>query len=76
MPLYEFACIDCEQSFELLIRGNEKPRCPTCDGTHLEKLLSAPVAHATGRPLPMSQARPDGGCGRPQCGMGHCAGLE
>jgi putative FmdB family regulatory protein len=75
MPLYEYNCLDCERDFELLVRSGEEPHCPECEGTRLAKLLSAPAAHIGGSELPLSQALPAGGCGRPQCGMGGCAGL-
>jgi putative FmdB family regulatory protein len=73
MPLYEFNCLDCEREFELLVRGSEKPQCPQCEGTRLTKLLSAPAAHTAGSSLPTMPI--GGGCGKPQCGMGQCAGL-
>ena len=76
MPLYEYACSGCQQSFELLIRGNETPRCPTCGGERVEKQLSVPAAHvASGASLPMCAPQPmPGGCGKPQSGGGFCAG--
>ena len=60
------------QVFELLVRGNETPHCPDCEGTRLEKLLSAPAAHIGGHELPICQPMPAGGCGLPQCGQGGC----
>ena len=72
MPLYEYSCRTCGEKVELLIRGSEQPVCPHCQGTHLEKLLSVVaghVAHGGG------DAAAAGGCGRPQCGTGGCAGL-
>jgi len=45
MPLYEYLCLDCGAQSELLINsGSEPPRCRSCDGANLKKLLSA---HAT-----------------------------
>lgn len=74
MPLYEYSCRECSSEFELLIRGNEKPRCPKCDSLKLDKLLSAAAAHTAGsRDLPKCRPAPTGGCGLPQCGMGGCA---
>lgn len=72
MPLYEYACRECDKQFELLVRGQEQPQCPECESTRLEKLLSAPAAHTGGRELPVCQPMPSGGCGLPQCGMGGC----
>lgn len=73
MPLYEYNCHDCSSEFELLVRGDEKPRCPECDSLKLEKLLSVPAAHMAGsRDLPTCRPVPSGGCGLPQCGTGGC----
>jgi putative FmdB family regulatory protein len=73
MPLYEYACLQCDSQFELLIRGSETPHCPTCHSNHLEKLLSVPAAHSPSKvELPLCQPRLAGGCGLPQCGMGGC----
>lgn len=72
MPLYEYSCETCSQRIELLVRGGETPACPHCHGTALTKLLSVVsghVANGGGESISME------GCGRPQCGMGGCAGL-
>jgi len=72
MPLYEYACRDCGKSFEILVRGAEKPVCPHCESRKLDKLLSVVSGHvAGGRAAPAP-----GGCGRPQCGTGGCQGLS
>lgn len=42
MPIYEYTCKDCGSDFELLIRGDEKPVCPSCGKKHLTKSLSVP----------------------------------
>jgi putative FmdB family regulatory protein len=49
MPLHDFLCKKCNQSFELLVLSSTTspstvPRCPTCQGTDLQKLISAPQA--------------------------------
>jgi putative FmdB family regulatory protein len=58
MPIYEYQCKKCGDSFEFLLRGQETPACPKCGATgeDLEKLLSAPVAHSGG------SAQSSGGC--------------
>lgn len=43
MPLYDYRCRDCGQTFELLVRNSITPACPACGGIHLEKQLSCPV---------------------------------
>jgi len=71
MPLYEYACQTCSRKIELLIRGDERPECPHCHGSRLTKLLSVVSGHVAQG----GEAGPAEGCGRPQCGMGGCAGL-
>ena len=73
MPIYEYACRDCESQFELLIRGSEVAKCPTCHGERLEKQFSVPAAHIAGsNRLPVCEAPLAGPCGRPECGTGGC----
>jgi len=72
MPLYEYSCEKCSQKIELLIRENEKPECPHCHSKTLTKLLSVVSGHVANGG---GDRGAGGGCGRPQCGMGGCAGL-
>jgi len=77
MPIYEYQCDACHGQFELLVRGDETPACPTCGTSKVDRLLSVPAAHAaTKNALPIRGPQPaaGGGCGLPQCGMGRCAG--
>jgi putative FmdB family regulatory protein len=64
MPLYEYACKSCENTFETLVRSAEVPECPACHGTTLERKQSVFAAHAGGAPARMPAA--GGGCG--SCG--------
>jgi putative FmdB family regulatory protein len=51
MPLYEFDCLSCGQSFEKLVRSagaiNEVV-CPVCGQTHIQKKLSTFAANFKG----------------------------
>ena len=68
MPIYEYACQACSHRFEaLVINQSEKVECPSCQGTNLEKLISA---HAVG------SSSPDTACGMPPCGAGACPACE
>lgn len=61
MPLYDFHCQKCDQTSELLVRGDEKPVCPECGGQHLVRQLSvvaAPAARSKSGGPP-----PAGSCG-------------
>jgi len=73
MPLYEYSCETCGRRIELLIRGDERPECPHCQGTKLTKLLSVVSGHVAKSGGDSASAA---GCGRPQCGLGGCAGLQ
>ncbi|MCA9268601.1 MAG: zinc ribbon domain-containing protein [Planctomycetales bacterium] len=76
MPLYEYACQGCGELVELLIRGDDRPECPQCGGSKLEKQLSVVSAPASSRSSEAQCGPPmPGGCGLPQCGAGRCAGM-
>ena len=78
MPIYEYTCDACHVDFEMLVRGDEQPACPTCGSAKLAKQFSVPAAHVSGAAhLPVcSTPLPAGGCGLPQCGAGRCGGME
>ncbi len=48
MPIFEYACRDCGQQFETLVRGADTPACPACSGQDLDRLLSSPAVHSEG----------------------------
>lgn len=70
MPLYEFACKQCDHAFETLVQEGDQIECPQCQGSQLERLISMPgLARSTEAVLPMS------GCGDrslPPCGAPWC----
>ena len=75
MPLFEYTCGGCGETFEKLVRGGRAPTCPHCDSGDLRKLLSGfavrgarPRAAAPSTPTPPA---PCGSCGHPQ-GPGSC----
>lgn len=72
MPLFEYACRDCQHHFELLVRESTTLECPECHSQALEKQLSVfavsvPAGHAAPR-----TAGPCGACGHPD-GPGSCS---
>lgn len=67
MPLYEYACQECDHQFETLVLNGEQVECPECHGERLERLLSVPAKPRAGQALPMS-CRTD----LPPCGPGCC----
>lgn len=66
MPLYEFACQECEHTFETLVRNGEQVECPACRSARLERLLSVPARPKTDA-LPMACD-----ANLPPCGPGCC----
>ena len=48
MPLFEYACTECDNEFELLVRGSETPECPSCHSTSLVRRISVFAAHTSG----------------------------
>ena len=72
MPIYEYVCRDCGHEFEWLVRGDEKPECPSCGRARLTKQLSVPAAHAVAPAAPPCPAKEAGTCGVPNCCGGQC----
>ena len=68
MPLYEYACRNCERTFETLVFDGEAVQCPECQGDQLDRLWSVPAKpRAENQSLPLS-------CDPklPPCGPGCC----
>ncbi|RLB08370.1 MAG: zinc ribbon domain-containing protein [Deltaproteobacteria bacterium] len=42
MPIYEYKCLDCNESFEkLVLKKDELIQCPKCKGNNVERIMSA-----------------------------------
>ena len=65
MPLYAFACQECEHTFETLVFNGESVECPECHGDRLEKLPSVPARPKQALPTPCDSSLPP-------CGPGCC----
>lgn len=51
MPIYEFACDDCGQSFETLVLASSKiteVTCPTCQSQNVTKKISSFASKLSG----------------------------
>jgi putative FmdB family regulatory protein len=70
MPIYEYTCNNCGQEFEALVRGSEKPACPSCGEGNLSKQISVPAAHSAGGSQAACPARD--ACGVQNCCGGSC----
>ena len=58
IPIYEYSCQDCGETFEALVRGADEPACPACGGGALERLFSLPTVQSSGtRDLAMRAAK-------------------
>jgi putative FmdB family regulatory protein len=71
MPIYEYQCLDCRQTFEVRrsFSDSEKPAsCSNCDSDQTQKVLSHFYAQSSGQPA--SQHSCGGSCGG--CGGGSC----
>jgi len=70
MPIYEYVCQDCGHEFEFLLRGDDKPVCPSCGRQRLSKSMSVPAAHSA-KSNPASCPVKDS-CGMSSCCKGNC----
>lgn len=71
MPIYEYNCQECDEEFELLLRSaDEEPRCPKCNTTAVERLLSVFSARATAKMPPCEGSLPR--CSESRCRSGAC----
>jgi putative FmdB family regulatory protein len=72
MPIYEYACMECEDHFEELVRSSDQVvTCPSCGAAKVLKQLSTfAVVGATSKPSVTTGAGGGGCCGG-GCGCGH-----
>jgi putative FmdB family regulatory protein len=75
MPIYEYACMECESHFDELVRSSEQAvTCPECGAANVLKQLSTFAVHG-GSSAKSSVAAPaprsGGGCCGGSCGCGH-----
>lgn len=70
MPLYEYACQDCQHEFEALVFSGDEVTCPKCQGKKLEKQWSLPARPKSegASALPMGCSNPDAPPCGPVCG--------
>jgi putative FmdB family regulatory protein len=72
MPLYEYACLDCNERFEELraaSRADALVPCTTCGSSRVKRLLSVFATRSAGAAGATMVASGGGGCA---CG-GNCA---
>jgi putative FmdB family regulatory protein len=73
VPIYEYACLECESHFEELVRSSEQAvACPECGAAKVLKQLSTfAVVGAEKQPSFSGPAGAGGGCCGGSCGCGH-----
>ena len=73
MPIFEYQCAGCGHRFEVVVRGSERPECPSCHGQELQKQLSVFAVSTKGAGAGHASPGPCGSCGHPDgpgaCGM-------
>ena len=59
MPIYEFICTDCHDSFEQLLSysATQEPACPACGSEQARRKLSAPAIHFKGSGFYLTESR-------------------
>lgn len=69
MPLFEYECRACHESFETLVtsRTTDAVRCPKCESADVGRLLELPTAKVTEGGA-ATNCRGDG----PPCGAAWC----
>jgi putative FmdB family regulatory protein len=72
MPIFEYLCRECNQRFETLVYGSQKPECPHCGGRKLEPQLSVFAVSGKSSAAGKSAAVPCSTCGDPR-GAGACS---
>jgi putative FmdB family regulatory protein len=75
VPIYEYACMECESHFEELVRASgQAVTCPECGAGNVLKQLSTFAVHGAASSsvtAPPSGRSAGGGCCGGSCGCGH-----
>jgi putative FmdB family regulatory protein len=72
VPIYEYACMECEEHFEELVRSDQQVvTCPSCGAAKVLKQLSAFAVHSSSAKPSFASGAGAGGCCGGGCGCGH-----
>lgn len=74
MPIYEYHCKSCDDDFECLIIGKEKPCCPACNSRKVSKLMSVCGFVSRGNGGQTVSKSAGSSCGG--CTAGSCSGCS
>jgi putative FmdB family regulatory protein len=69
MPIFEYVCVDCQESFEKIVQKEEQILCPVCSGQRLEKQYSRFGLGSSKESYPSLPLYKSGGC---CCSPGNC----
>jgi putative FmdB family regulatory protein len=70
MPLFEYKCRDCGETFEKIVATSTAPVvCKHCASPQVEKLLSVFAVAGASRSQAPAEPGPCGACGAPRRGM-------
>ncbi|WP_022853827.1 FmdB family zinc ribbon protein [Thermodesulfatator atlanticus] len=69
MPIYEFTCADCGETFEELVLGGkiEGLKCPKCGSERVEKIMSACAFKSGAKFVSASGSSACSGCTATSC---------
>jgi putative FmdB family regulatory protein len=71
VPIYEYACMECEEHFEELVRRDDQAvSCPSCGAAKVLKQMSS-FAFSGTKTQPSFTVGGRGGCCGGSCGCGH-----
>jgi putative FmdB family regulatory protein len=75
MPVYEYVCTDCNDTFDKLVHSfsaADEVTCKTCESPRVKRLISSfATVGGFDDQLTMSQSPRAGGCCGGSCGCGH-----
>jgi putative FmdB family regulatory protein len=72
VPIYEYACMECESHFEELVRSSDQAvTCPDCGAAKVLKQLSTFAIHGATTKSSVASPSVGGGCCGGSCGCGH-----
>lgn len=77
MPVYDYRCTKCENTYDIFHKGSEildNVVCPKCESTEFKKLFSAPIVKMGSSDSSCDTCTTDstpsyGGCSGGMCGL-------
>jgi putative FmdB family regulatory protein len=73
MPIYEYACCNCSEQFEMLVfRSDEAVCCPKCESSNVNKMMSVCGFKSGGDKGAASSRMSTGASGCSGCAGGSC----